>query len=227
MTRNAALLTVLTLLTGFLTTQTSARVAGATETFEDGSTRPVSIALLPAQAAVATQRLIKAESEVEESSEFSVIYMTRVAEVLESHGYLVKVISPETVNSDPQLQEYVLDANRRYDELLSQLRPRRVKRRLYNAGDEARALADYLEVDALGFPRLTIVGATGGKIAMSVLLGGGMGGSSGTLGLVDAHSGDIEAHLIGVGGNSARKFEEDPEGMIADIVERLVSGLDE
>ncbi len=71
----------------------------------------------------------------------------------------------------------------------------------------------------------TIVGATGGKIAMSVLLGGGMGGSFGTLSIIDGHSGDLEAHLMGAGGNSARKFEEDPEGMIARITGNLVKGL--
>jgi hypothetical protein len=213
-------------LTALLTlTTTQARVAGQTDEFKDGASRPVSIALLPPQASVATQRLVKQEAQVDESSEFAAIYMAQVASLLEDQGYLVEVIDPERVNSDPRLQEYVVDANRRYDELIQQVKVRRIKRRIYNAGDEARTLADYLNVDALGFPRLTVVGATGGKIAMSVLLGGGMGGSFGTLSLIDSRSGDLEAHLTGAGGNSARKFEEDPEGMIARITDNLVKGL--
>lgn len=202
-----------------------ARVAGQTDEFRDGTNRPVSIALLPPQASVATQRLITAEAEVDESLKFGIIYMAQVAALLEEQGYLVEIIDADRVNSEPRLQEYVVDANRRYDELMQQVKMRRIKKRLYNAGDEARALANYLNVDALGFPRLTVVGATGGKIAMSVLLGGGMGGSFGTLSLIDRYSGDLEAHLTGAGGNSARKFEEDPEGMIARITDNLVKGL--
>jgi hypothetical protein len=220
MTRKLLALTALLALT-----TTQARVAGQTDEFKDGASRPVSIALLPPQASVATQRLVKQEAQVEESSEFATIYIAQVAALLEEQGYLVEVIEPERVNADPRLQEYVVDANRRYDELIQQVKVRRIKRRIYNAGDEARALADYLNVDALGFPRLTVVGATGGKIAMSVLLGGGMGGSFGTLSLIDSRSGDLEAHLTGAGGNSARKFEEDPEGMIGRITENLVKGL--
>jgi hypothetical protein len=202
-----------------------ARVAGQTPEFEAGSTRPVSIALLPPQASVATQRLVTTEAQVDDSLRYARIYMAQVAALLEDQGYLVQIVDADRVNADPRLQEYVVDSNRRYDELAQQVRPRRIKKRLYNAGDEARALADYLNVDALGFARLTVVGATGGKIAMSVLLGGSMGGSFGTLSLVDGHSGDLEAHLMGAGGNSARKFEEDPDGMIARITENLVRGL--
>ncbi|MGD8324656.1 MAG: hypothetical protein PVF50_09835 [Gammaproteobacteria bacterium] len=203
----------------------AARVVGETPEFEDGSKRPVSIALLPPQASVATQRLVTAEAQVDESLEFAIIYTAQIAALLEEQGYLVEIIDADRVNADPRLQEYVVDANRRYDELLQQVRPRRIKKRLYNAGDEARALANHLNVDALGFPRLTVVGATGGKIAMSVLLGGSMGGSFGTLSLVDGHSGDLEAHLVGPGGNSARKFDEDPDGMIGRITDNLVKGL--
>ena len=202
-----------------------ARVAGQTDEFKDGTTRPVSIALLPPQASVATQRLVTAEAQVDESLEFALIYTEQVAALLEEQGYLVQIIDADRVNADPRLQEYVVDSNRRYDELMEQVRLRRIKRRIYNAGDDARALADYLNVDALGFPRLTVIGATGGKIAMSVLLGGSMGGSFGTLSLVDGHSGDLEAHLMGAGGNSARKFEEDPAGMISRITDNLVKGL--
>ena len=74
----------------------------------------------------------------------------------------VRVLTPEEVSADPALQELVLDARRRYTEMLTQVRlrlPRQIGKRRYEAGDEMRVLASKLGVDAVGFAEIQIYAA--------------------------------------------------------------------
>lgn len=192
----------------------------ATKEFKAGSTRPLRIALLPVRASAAVARVVKTESRVEESSELGEFYALELGDRLEAKGYLVRSLTADEVNADPLLQEYVLDANRRYDEMLAQLRFGRIKRRIYNLGDEARLLARYLDVDAIAFARLSVVAATGGRTAVAVLIGiGSLGGSQALVGIVDGRSGDLEAVATGSSMASAKSIEENPRGEMGHIAE--------
>ncbi|HLF13249.1 MAG TPA: hypothetical protein VJA26_18775 [Gammaproteobacteria bacterium] len=199
----------------------------ATEEFKDGSTRPVSIALLPVQATVVKAKVVETEELIEESTELGALLGRELDAVMEANGYAVELISPERVNADPQLQEYVIDANRRHDEMLGQLRLNRVKRRIYNAGDEIRLLADYLGVDAIAFSRLQVVAATGGRTAVALLVGiGSIGGTSSTLSLVDGDTADLEALFTSTyAGASYKAIEENPEGQMAQVAKSTLNRL--
>lgn len=201
-----------------------ARIWIQTDGYEDGTTRPVSIALLPPEASVSEQRVIKREALVEESTEFSVMFADALAESLRLQGYQVEIIDADRINTDPSLREAVIDARRRHEEMLVGVKAKEIRRRQYEGSEQARILASYLGVDAIGFATLNVVGAKGGKKAMGILLGGGTGGSSGMLDLVDGVSGHLEARLMNMlsGSGSAKKFEEDPAGEIAEIVEKIV-----
>ena len=199
----------------------------ATPEFEDGSTRPVSIALLPVQATVVKAKVVESESLVEESSELGGYLGTELDSLMESNGYAVELITPARINADAQLQEYVVDANRRYDEMLTQVRFNRVKRRIYNAGDAMRLLADYLGVDAVAFSRVQIVAATGGRTAVALLVGiGSMGGTNSTLSIVDGDTGDLEALFMSAyTAGSYKQIEEDPRGQMAKIAAATLARL--
>lgn len=202
-----------------------ARILIATSGFEDGVTRPVTIAILPPDASVSTQRLIRSESLVDESTEFSEIYVNLVATALRAKGYEVEAIDSERINNDPRLQEAVIDAKRRNADVLTTLKQKEIERREYEGSEEARILARYLDVDAIGFAVLSIAGATGGKKAMGLILGGSTGVSFGSMSLVDGRSGYLEVRFSGRGSGSAKKFEEDPEAEISEIVEEMLKKL--
>src|SRR5690606_4270002 len=179
-------------LTALLVSAQALAALFSTEEFESGETRPVSIAVLPVEASIVRTKLVDTEALVDESTQLGADYAGKIAALLESKGYAVQVLDPQRINADVRLQEYVVDANRRFVELGGKVRGRRIKNRIYNAGDEVRLLADYLGVDAIAFSRLSITITPAGKAIMSALTGGSTSGAYSSLGVVDGASADLE-----------------------------------
>jgi len=173
----------------------------ATEEFESGATRPRSIAFLPPHASVIRRKIVQSEAQIEESTEFAGYLGANLERVFAAQGYEVHVLTPEEVSADPDLQELVLDADRRYSEMLTQVRtklPRQISKRRYEAGDEMRVLADKLGVDAIGFAEFQMVASAPGASAVAILVGFGAAGSSTllTVSLIDGDTANIEAYFV-------------------------------
>lgn len=206
----------------------------ATDEFEDGSTRPVTLLVLPSQVELVKQRLLRQEAQVEESGDLEVHLTAAVAEQFRAHGYEVTVIDASAIASDPTLQELVVDSNRRFDELLTNVgaklgKSRNVRNREYNAGDEVKLLAARLGVDALAFARMTIIAPAAGVRALNF----GMGGESSMLvvTIVDGTSGDVEAYITLPVGRRGKMFGghdaiiENPEQEMANYAEGTLGDL--
>jgi hypothetical protein len=170
----------------------------ATEEFENGATRPVCVVILPAEVALTKQKLIRQEDQVEESGELEPYLTAAVADEFRSRGYAVSMVDAAAISADATLQELVVDVNRRFDELLTNVgsrlaKSKNVRAREYNAGDEARLLAARVGVDALVFARMEIIAPAGGVRALNM----GVGGETAMLSVtvVDGTSGDIEAFI--------------------------------
>jgi len=181
----------------------------ATDEFEEGSTRPVTLVVLPSQVELVKQRLLRQEAQVEESGELEAHLTAAVAEQFRVHGYEVTVIDASAIANDPTLQELVVDSNRRFSELLTNVgsklgKSKNVRNREYNAGDEVKLLAARLGVDALAFARMTIIAPAAGVRALNF----GMGGESSmlTVTIVDGTSGDVEAYITLPVGRRGRMF---------------------
>ena len=132
----------------------------ATDEFIDGSTRPVSLALLPARVELLKQRMLRMEAEVDESGELESFLTDAVAVELQSRGYDLHVVDADAINADPQLQELVVDADRRYAEMITSLGrklSKRIDQRRYNAGDEMKLLASKLDVDAIAYVQMQLI----------------------------------------------------------------------
>ena len=178
----------------------------ATDEFEAGATRPATVVVLPSQVELVKQRLVRQEAQVEESGDLETHLTAAVAEQFRAHEYGVTVVGAEQIAADPRLQELIVDANRRFDELMVNVgsrlsKSKNVKNREYNAGDEAKLLAARLGVDALAFARMRIIAPAGGVRALNL----GMGGEQTmlTVTIVDGMSGDVEAYItLPVGGRS-------------------------
>ena len=173
----------------------------ATEEFESGETRPVVVALLPAHAELLKQQIVSTQSQVEESAMLAEHLAAAVAREFQERGYELRVLTPQQINSDPELQSLVVDADRRYQEILSQLQRRlrkEIEERQYNAGDEMRLLAQKLGVDAIAFTRIEIAAAGKGRQAMAWTVGIGSTGSSTmmSVSLIDGRTADIEAYFV-------------------------------
>lgn len=173
----------------------------ATDEFVSGETRPVTIALLPAHAEILKQQIVSTQSQVEESAMLAEHLAAAVAEEFEGHGYVLKILTPEMINADPELQGLVVDADRRYQEVLTQLQRRiskNIEDREYNAGDEMRLLAQRLGVDGIAFTRIEIAAAGKGRQAMAWTVGIGSTGSSTmmSVSVIDGRTADIEAYFV-------------------------------
>jgi hypothetical protein len=206
----------------------------ATDEFEDGSTRPVSIVVLPSEVQLLKQKLVRVESQVEESGELEAHLTAAVAEQFRAHGYEVKVIDAAAIAADPSLQELVVDANRRFSELLTNVgaklgKSKNVRNREYNAGDEVKILSARLGVDAIAFARMSIVAPAAGVRALNF----GMGGESSMLAvtIVDGTSGDVEAYVTLPVGQRGKMFGghdaivENPEREMTNYAEGTLEDL--
>lgn len=183
---------------GVATAAAAAAKVIATDEFEQGSTRPVSVVVLPSQVSLVKQRLIRQEAQVEESGQLEPYLTAAVASEFRERAYAVQVVDAAAISADPGLQELVLDANRRFDELLTNVgsrlaKSRNIRDREYNAGDAARLVAARLGVDALAFARMQIIAPAGGVRALNL----GVGGETAmlTVTIVDGKSGDVEAYI--------------------------------
>jgi hypothetical protein len=181
----------------------------ATHEFEDGSTRPVSVALLPSQVELVKQKLIRQEAQVEESGELESYLTAATAAEFEARGYQIVVPTTSEIASDPTLQELVVDANRRFGEMRTNLEARlsktkQVQRRRYNAGDEIKLLAARLGVDAIAFTRMQIIAPAAGVRARNFGLGGETALMS--VSIVDGTSGDLEAYITLPGMKRGKMF---------------------
>jgi hypothetical protein len=170
----------------------------ATDEYENGETRPVKVAVLPSQVTLAKQRIIRQEAQVGESADLEVHLTAAVASEFRARGYEVSQVDTDAISANPMLQEQVLDVNRRFDELLTNIgsrlsKSKNLRAREYNAGNEARLLAATLGVDALVFARMDIVAPSGAVRALNMGIGGETSMLSVTI--VDGTSGDIEAFI--------------------------------
>jgi hypothetical protein len=170
----------------------------ATEEFENGATRPVNLVVLPSEVELVKQRLMRQEAQVEESGELEQFLTAAVADEFRAKGYEVTVIDAAAIAADMDLNELVVDANRRFSEFMTNIGTRlskgkRIRNREYNVGDEAKLLAARLDVDALAFARMQIIVPAAGVRAMNF----GLGGETAmlTVTIVDGASSDIEAFI--------------------------------
>lgn len=207
----------------------------ATPEFEAGTTRPRTIVFLPPQAMLIKRKVIQTEQQIEESGELANYLGASVRAAFAAQGYEVRVLRPDEVNADPELQELVLDAGRRYSELLAQVRtrlPRQIGKRRYEAGDEMRTLAGKLGVDAIGFADIQIYAAAAGASAVAILTGFGAAGSSTllTVSIIDGTTANIEAYFVppamrrgSMAGYDA--IMADPAGKIAELARLTLRDL--
>jgi hypothetical protein len=207
----------------------------ATKEFEAGATRPRSIAFLPPEAMLIKQKIVQAENQIEESGELANYLGSSVEAEFKAQGYEVRVLQPSEVSADPELQELVLDASRRYSEMLAQLRmrlPRQIAKRRYEAGDEMRLLASKLGVDAIGFAEIQIFAAAPGAAAVSILTGFGAAGSSTliSVSVIDGATANIEAFFVPpvMRRGSLAGYEaimENPAGRIGELTQATLRDL--
>jgi len=201
----------------------------ATKEFEAGATRPKTIAFLPPHATLVKRKVIKAEEQIEEGAELSRFLATSVKDRFVKQGYQVRMLTPDEVNANRDLQELVLDADRRYAELLNQVRlklPKQIAARRYQAGDEMRVLASKLGVDAIGFADLIIVASAPGALFLS-----GSGSSQMlTVSVIDGGTATIEAYFVppALRRGTLTGYEAvmaDPPGRIGEMAELTLRDL--
>jgi hypothetical protein len=171
---------------------------GFTAEFVSGATRPKSIALLPVDANITRARVVETEGLLDQSVAFGEVFNAQVETLLDDKGYEIQIVDADRINTDPTLQEYVVDAKRAYDEVMTQYRPKRLERRIYNGGDSVKLLAAHLGVDAVVFSKLNMTITPAGKAIVSALIGGQAAGANAMLGIVDGGTGDLEVVQMGI-----------------------------
>jgi hypothetical protein len=198
----------------------------STPEFASGATRPRSIALLPVEAVVSRARVVETEALVDDGLVYGEMFNAQVEAALNEKGYKVVVVDPDRINSDAQLQEYVVDANRGFDDMMAKYKPKKLETRALNAGDSVRLLADRLGVDAIAFATLNMTITAAGKALVAGFLGGSTSGTSSNLAIVNGDNGDLEAFFFGVAiVTPGEKTDQEMENYVATVAERTTNKM--
>ena len=163
-------------LTLALATATDVAAKGyMTADFKLGYTRGKTLALLPPHAELIKAKAIMTDQLIEEALALETSALTSIAQNFERLGYAVKIVSQEEFEKSAELQELVRDVSDRYDEEWPKLvrRPKKIKYKRYNLGDEGRQLSAMLGADGLILARIQAVYVTAGRAAMAYFFGGG------------------------------------------------------
>lgn len=169
-----------------------------TNEFRSLELRPETIALLPARTSLTEGGVFKSENKVGETAGLEDALGNYLEKEMTKRGYTVRRLTFDEIGADSQLAELLNAANQRYDEeyaTISTFKVDDVKNRRYSIGEHGRRLANYLGVDALAFPRMQIVAASGGSKFLQVLGASDdkQGGINMEFVLVHARTGDVEA----------------------------------
>jgi len=177
---------------------TSAFAEKTTAEYANGTTRPRSIALMPVDATVTRAKVVESEGLVDDGLVYGELFNSQVRERMTAKGYKVVVVDADRINTDPKLQELVVEATRGFKDMMGKYKPKKLEARQLNAGDPARLLADYLGVDALAFSTLSMTITKAGKAIFAGFTGGSTQGTSSNLEIVNGKTGDLEAFFFGV-----------------------------
>ncbi len=214
-------------LVGFLLLLASLSASAAefmTPEFAHGEFRPKYIVLIPPMADVTKDKATTTESMIAEAAGLEDAAALVLRDQLLVKGYELRILSVEQVNADPVLQQMVRSLNERYDADITQAmkKPKEIRSRRFNFGDEAKILAAKLDTDALIVSRISASGATGGQKTMAVMFGGSMGHASVGLALVAGDNGDLEAFfdgaIAGMGGISPEQLERQPVEIMSKVI---------
>ena len=171
---------------------------GFTPEFASGATRPRSVALLPVEASIVRAKVAETQGLIDESVAYGEVFNAQVKALLTAKGYEIQIVDADRINHDAQLQEYVVEANRAFDDMMKQYRPKKLEKRIYNAGDSVRLLASRLGVDAIAFGKVSITITPAGKAIVSALIGGSTAGATSNFAIVNGATGDLEAVQLGI-----------------------------
>ena len=193
-----------------------------TTEFRNLELRPKTIAILPPLSSLKEKGVFTSGDEVGETAQLELSLTRELEKELSSRGYKVRTLTSEEINGNPELKTLLSNANQRYDEeyeRIATFKVSGVKFRRFSVGEQGRLLARYLEVDAIAFPRMQAVGASGAAMVFSPTGGGQINME---FALVHARTGDIEAFFGainqgGMFGKSLDSILEKPDKHMAKI----------
>jgi hypothetical protein len=200
---------------------TQALAEKTTEEFANGTARPRSIALMPVKATITRARIVETEGLVDDSVKFGGEFNARIQAALTAKGYQVVVVDTDRMSSDPKLQEFVVETQRGFDDMMSKYKPKNMSKHMYKVGDSGRKLAEYLHVDGLAFSTLNVTITAMGKAIFSGFTGGTTSGANANLEIVDGKTGELEGWFMGVAIVApGDKTDTDLSDYVAALVER-------
>jgi hypothetical protein len=205
----------------------------ATNEFIADSTRPVKIALLPAQVELQKQKVVRREAKVEEAGELESYLDEAVAKELEQRGYRVRNLASQAEHEDPELLAQAVEAARHYGALLTQIAfklPRQIDKRSFKADDEMKALAERLGVDAIAFVQMQMTAEGKGARVLNFTRNGGTQTMM-SVSIIDGRTSGIEAYFVlpimkrgkALGGYDA--IMKDPSGEMGRYAELTLEDL--
>ncbi len=193
-----------------------------TKEFKKGETRTAKVVILPPYAEFHKAKAIMREEMMEECIALERATAKWLAAKYEERGYEPVLVTMEQIEADPELAEMFRRVNARYDQDFPKLmrKPKKVKKKQVDLGEEGRHLAAMLDADTLAIIRVRAVQTTGGKKALGFLFGGVAGAVSSRsnagvfVATMHGRSGLVESFFWGYDRCKSRALVEEPDTVI-------------
>lgn len=199
----------------FLLTAAPAHAARyMTPGFMTRQTRPMSLVVLPPHAEFIKAKAIMTDEMVKESAALEDEGARAIVADLTAKGYAARSLASGEIASTPGLADLVKKVNDRFGEEWPKIvrRPKGVRKGRYTVGDDVARLASVLKVDGLVLARIQAVTSSGGRVAMSLLLGAGGVPNYARLdaSVLDGKQGRVECFTAGTRNASFKDLTESP-----------------
>ncbi len=190
--------------------------------------RPMRVAVLPAQAFITKRQAVMTSDLIKEADALEDAAVRSIEALLKEKQYEVRVVTPKDFEELPGLKDLVTAVNNRYDEEWSKIlnHRREVRQKRFAVGDQAVQLCSLLKVDGLVVTRIAANVPTGGRRALTLILSLGQAYeeamASSALGVLAGGGGRVEAYFDAVTHAGLGALLKKPDKVMARLFEKTL-----
>ena len=182
--------------------------------FQARTTRPMTLALLPPHAEVIKEKAVMTDDMPKEAAALEHEAALALKKGLEARGYGVRLVSPDDLRQDAATRTLVKKVQERYDEEWGKIihKPKQVRERRYQGGDDVLRLCALLKVQGLVVARIQAVGVSKGKATLRYFASSAQPHSYARLdvGILEGKQGYVEAWFNGYENTSLGQILKKP-----------------
>jgi len=194
--------------------------------FQAKRSRPMTLAILPPHAEVIKEKVVMTDDMPQEAAALEREAALALKAGLAAKGYNVRLITPDDLKANPATRTLVKKVQDRYNEEWRKIvyRPKQVRERRYQGGDDVLRLCAMLKVQGLAVSRIQAVGVSKGKATMRYFSSSSQPHSYARvdMGILEGQKGYVEAYFSGYENTSLGQILKKPALVMGQAAEHAL-----